>query len=627
MDNYNLDTGKKYIKDIFAKDCFYSIPEYQRPYVWSRDQIIALLDDVHAAFERDDKKEYFIGCMIWNTRRETTSGIDYKCQDILDGQQRFITLYLLHGVIRDLAKASKLKEKVGERLRQEADEYDNIPARNRIVFEVRKDRDFLEEYLLREGGTLHSDALQEIGDDIDQANSIRNMAHALLTMHMWFAEFKAELGEEKFEEFLKGFFNYLGTRVLALYLATPDNLDDAYNLFTVLNSRGMQLQVSDILRAQNLRTIDDDKLRRSYAEKWEQFQNTIDAPFSAFDDFLWALVFIKMKYRSEANKSLQKAYDYMFSTKMLEKGPATFDFVGKYAGHYEKLASGSVNVPAEAGRVMHNLHILLSTLFGNTYMAPLMHYRETFGDHRITDFMVKLDNLMSAAWLVGRRTGQTRNFIMLRKMEETLSAALDKGQDRLQAADLFLESDCLRYDYRDEQANTYMDIQELYDMFDQEKWGGYAGTRINKTRYILLKLDFIHSNINTQLQFDRGNSSLEHLMPQKLSDNWQVNAIDHKDWVHRLGNIVLIDGKKNSSLSNRPYEEKKQIYQGGIENRAHTNILLMNNATWSIDSIKANHSRILGMLRSYYEGNSLQTLLTIKKSNSRPTTTAQQQLL
>lgn len=627
MDNYNLDTGKKYIKDIFAKDCFYSIPEYQRPYVWGRDQIVNLLDDIHATFDRDEKKEYFIGCMIWNTRKEIASNIDFKCQDILDGQQRFISLYLLHGVFRDLSTEPRMKAKVAERLRQEADVYDKIPARNRIVFEIRKDHDFLDEYLLKEGGTLREQELLDIADDVDRSNSIRRMAMAVLTMHSWFKEEAAGMEPEKFQGFLDRFFSYLSNQVLALYLATPDNLDDAYNLFTVLNSRGLQLQVSDILVAQNLRTIEDERIRKTYAERWEQFQNAIDAPFNSFDEFLWALVFIKMKYRSDDNKSLQKAFDFMFDRGVLERGPGTFDFVGKYAQHFEKLATGSVSVPVESGKTFQNLNFLLCTLYGSQYMGPLMHYRELYGDHGLTEFIIKLDNLLSATWLVGKRSGQIRNFIILRKMEEVYKSVLEKGGDRQQAADEFLSSDCLRYDYKDENANTFLNIEELFEALDQEKWGGYAGTRINKTRYILLKLDFILSGINTQLQFEKSNSSLEHLMPQKLSDQWNIIPEEHKQWVHRLGNIVLIDGKKNSSLSNRPYKEKKELYIGTMESRAHTNTVLIRNQSWSIDSITANHQRIMDLLRSYYTGNSFGTLMAIKKANSKITSPAQQQLL
>jgi uncharacterized protein with ParB-like and HNH nuclease domain len=157
MDNNTLVTGKKYIKDIFSPEQFFNIPEYQRPYVWGEEQIVALLEDVSKAMDNDSNKEYFLGCMIWNTRIERTNkNIEYTYQDILDGQQRFITLYLLHGVIRDISTEEKLKENVQKRLVQEADDYNNIPARNRIEFEIRDDKDFLNNYIIQLDGTLDS---------------------------------------------------------------------------------------------------------------------------------------------------------------------------------------------------------------------------------------------------------------------------------------------------------------------------------------------------------------------------------------------------------------------------------------------------------------------------------------
>lgn len=75
MANYTLDTGKKYMKDIFASDCFYNIPEYQRPYVWGDEQINMLLDDLTSAMDQSRSKEYFLGCMIWNTKKVKKNGI------------------------------------------------------------------------------------------------------------------------------------------------------------------------------------------------------------------------------------------------------------------------------------------------------------------------------------------------------------------------------------------------------------------------------------------------------------------------------------------------------------------------------------------------------------------------
>ena len=149
MSSYTLDTGKKYIKDVFSSDSFYNVPEYQRPYVWGKNQVNTLLDDIHKAMERDRDKEYFLGCMVWNTKKSQDGDFVYTCQDILDGQQRFITLYLLHAVLRDLSRSRNLQDKIRTRMRQERDEFDGIPERNRIEFEIRKDKDFLEQYVLK----------------------------------------------------------------------------------------------------------------------------------------------------------------------------------------------------------------------------------------------------------------------------------------------------------------------------------------------------------------------------------------------------------------------------------------------------------------------------------------------
>jgi len=56
-----IKSGKLYIKEIFNK--WYRIPEYQRPYVWGKDQINDLLDDITFAQQNDKNAEYFLGSM------------------------------------------------------------------------------------------------------------------------------------------------------------------------------------------------------------------------------------------------------------------------------------------------------------------------------------------------------------------------------------------------------------------------------------------------------------------------------------------------------------------------------------------------------------------------------------
>jgi uncharacterized protein with ParB-like and HNH nuclease domain len=612
MENYNLDTGKKYVKDIFASDSFYNIPEYQRPYVWDEDQVLTLLEDFSNAKEYDEKKEYFLGCMIWNSKK-ANGQIEYICQDILDGQQRFITLYLLHAVMRDVSANDKLKDKVEERLRQERDEFDEIPERNRIAFEIRDDSEFLEKYVLVPDSTKKSDELKKISNT-HESLSIRNMARALIAMHSWWNDLEKQKGEKEFQKYLEAFFTYVSNKVVTLYLATPDNLDDAYNLFTVLNSRGVQLQVGDILRAQNLRSIEDDGKRKKYAEKWMDFGNNINSPYRSFDEFLWSLVHIKMKYRSDDNLNLAKAFNFMYHREYIKKGIPTFDFVETYMNHYKAITNQEIE-PENTAKLFSNLILILNSVFGSQYLAPLMHYRQCFGDYRILDFLVKLDNLLSVMWLTGKRTVQTRIFIILRKMDELVAEYQGRTQN---AADAFLSGAVLRYDYNDEKASTKIDIEEFFEMIKNEDWGNYAGTRINKTRYLLLKLDLLYGALTTTLQFDRKISSVEHILPRTIENsNWHIDPEFHSQNVHKLGNLVLVDRAKNSSMNNKQYSAKKEIYSHYIETRANTNYVFMNYPEWTQESLLHNQSRVEHLFRYYYEGNSLEAILEYKKTGIR----------
>ncbi len=607
MSSYTLDTDKKYIKDVFSSESFYNIPEYQRPYVWEKNQVLTLLEDLQKAMERDKEKEYFLGCMVWNTKKSEDETCSYTCQDILDGQQRFITLYLLQAVLRDLSKDTRLKNKIQARLRQERDEFDGIPERNRIEFEIRKDKEFLEKYVLPKNGTKDLDSLKKISNAKEQDISVKNMASAIIEISSWFENISNE--DIDYSQYLKDFYTYLCTKVLIIYLSTPNNLDDAYNLFTVLNSRGLQLQASDILRAQNLRQIKSESARKEYAEKWSNYEKAIDEPYHSFDEFLWAIVFIKMKYRSDDNQNLNKAFEFMYKKSLLDRGEGTFKIIERYAEHLKNITSDDI-CNQKVGNFFVNLNYILTRTFGNAYVAPLIHYRECFKDYLIYDFLIKLDNLCSVYWLTGKRNLQSRIFIILRKMDEISK----KGLDYKKLASEFINSPVLDYAYQDEKASTTVCIEDFFDLLYDEPWGDYAGQKINKTRYLLLKIDLLSSNLNSKIYFDKTLSSVEHLMPRKLASNIEnISDIDHKKWVHRLGNIVLIDRKKNSSLSNKNFEQKKTKYKGAIENRANTNFIFMTYDNWNIETIRENHHRIYDLLTTYYLGNSFSTVEQILK--------------
>lgn len=621
MNQKRLDNGKKYVKELFSSAYFYNVPEYQRPYVWSDDQVNTLLDDLSKAYENDNQKEYFLGCMIWNTKPERDKhGKEYPAQDILDGQQRFISLYLLQAVIRDLSNEAVLKRKVMERLVQEEDEYDNIPRRDRILFSIREDSKFLTKYVLEKNGTLDIDALKQIHDNEEMSVSVRNMAGALVTMHAWWKDKKVYCVNKyiDFHEYLTSFYRYLSNNVLILYLATPDNLDDAYNLFTVLNSRGLQLQVGDILKAQNLREISNKEERKEYAQKWTQLEDAIGEPFKSLDAFLWSFIYMKMKYSSDENKSVTLAFEFMYKKGTLKKGKDTIDELCRYVEQYTAIADGELDTK-ETGVFFKNLHFILKNTFGDQYLTPMMLYRLRFHHVHIHDFFIKLDNLLSVAWLSGRRISQTRIFVILRRIDEIYNDWKDgKYASVEEATKDLIESPELRYDYEDERYSAKpINIQDFFDFLDEEKWGSYSGVKINKIKYLLLKTDLILANIRTNLEYNRGRSSVEHLMPRNTK-HWDVDPELHAEWLHRIGNLVLLDRRKNASLSNGSFAKKIDRYQTSFDTRPNTNRVFVKYKDWNIDTIKENHKWMLNLLRKYYTASNYADIQRLQKNQNKP---------
>lgn len=57
-----IKSGKWIIQDVFKQ--WYRIPNYQRPYVWEKDQVIDLLDDISVACKKDSSGDYFLGSLV-----------------------------------------------------------------------------------------------------------------------------------------------------------------------------------------------------------------------------------------------------------------------------------------------------------------------------------------------------------------------------------------------------------------------------------------------------------------------------------------------------------------------------------------------------------------------------------
>ena len=96
-----FDPQKKTIEDLFFEPRFrYKIPKYQRPYSWKKEQLEEFWKLII------NNKSTFIGTVIYNVKPLEKNGI----KEIIDGQQRYLTISILSAALRDsLLEFSKKK--------------------------------------------------------------------------------------------------------------------------------------------------------------------------------------------------------------------------------------------------------------------------------------------------------------------------------------------------------------------------------------------------------------------------------------------------------------------------------------------------------------------------------------
>lgn len=210
------------------------IPSYQRPYVWSDMEVKKLLGDFYKAYQRDKESNYYIGTIL---TKETA----YEAE-LIDGQQRFTTLWLIAFVFWTKKSGSNI-EKI---LR-------NPDGKLKMSFEIRTEvTNYLNNLINNRENT--EDAIL----NTNEHPYLENIARALTTIQ--------SLIDEDVQEYqLKDFGNYIYHRVHLIKNTTPDKID-LNKLFSTINSAGVQLEQTDIVKSNLLKYIDEKVL---FGKIWE----------------------------------------------------------------------------------------------------------------------------------------------------------------------------------------------------------------------------------------------------------------------------------------------------------------------------------------------------------------------
>lgn len=114
MSNGTIEADKRILQKIFSEDFWFVVPEYQRPYVWQKDNIEELIEDLYYAFENKEDSDYFLGSLVL----KRTENKEFNEYEVLDGQQRLTTFFMMIAVLRDLLDEEDYKSTMKEMIYQ-----------------------------------------------------------------------------------------------------------------------------------------------------------------------------------------------------------------------------------------------------------------------------------------------------------------------------------------------------------------------------------------------------------------------------------------------------------------------------------------------------------------------------
>lgn len=495
----------------------YCIPVFQRDYAWTEEQCTKLFEDIVMAYKKD--RPHFCGSFVYaplGSKKHIDSYI------IIDGQQRFTTLYILIKALADSAVDDRDKEALQRYLYNE-DKFDRygLDEKNKLKLKpVKTDNDQL---LLLMSGKI---------EQMDKSRRGIIYHNYMLFMQL----IKSFLDESTANSVLM-----INDGIEKLICADIrlDTDDNAQEIFERINSTGIKLGLADLIRNYILMTDTDQE--RLYEEYWLTVQNLL--PDKLLDNFF--IDYLNMKSdgfvkESEAYKSFKQVYleGKYDNEKMLQE-------ILHYAKQYCAFCYGSSGFDAEVNKALAGLRKLKQT----TVYLFLFRVFDDYENGIITQNELARVLKMLLSYSIRRLVCEIGSNT-LRGLYKTLYGRVFEQKEN---KNTYYDS-LVSFFLQQTSKNTIPSDNEFLTALQEKNL--YSKNALCK--YLLCAIE----NQGKET-LDTENLSIEHIMPQNknlsmswqkmLGENWQSV---HEKYLHTLGNLTLTG--YNSELGDKPFEKKKE---------------------------------------------------------------------
>ena len=482
----------------------YVVPLFQRSYSWTKKEWDILWNDICDLYEMENPRVHFFGSIVNMPATSVPEGVAKFL--LIDGQQRLTTVFILLSILKDLALEGR-KERLSDEIKntlllnQYKDGYDHYK-----MMPTQVDRNAFLKVIEGQG--------HEADGQIGQA---------------WkYLEKKVRTSNFDIENIKK-----ILTQKFSVVSITLDTDDNPYLVFESLNAKGRSLSQADLIKNYFFMRIHVSKQDEIYSKLWEPMQNNLRDDLSEF------IRHYMMRHGGNVRQT-----DVYYALKDEVSPDNTIDYLNslnEYSMYYRNMKYPE-NISDKDLRVRFER---LNRIEVTTAYPLILYVYGEFAHNNISkeqfcEVIDVIENYLIRRFVCDYKTntlnktfGAAYAFISKYKSDEIVNAVKE-----------YLST------------KGYPKDSEFTERFMTTKLYG-GGDRQQKTKFILASLEksFEHKEI---VQMD--NLTIEHVMPQTLSDWWVDYLGDdafsiHDIWLHTIGNLTLT--AYNSDLSNKSYIQKR----------------------------------------------------------------------
>lgn len=520
---------------FFNGDTQFIVPLYQRMYSWKEEQCKRLWDDI-VFLTKNNKSGHFIGSIVCVVEKTSISGTSKFL--VIDGQQRLTTLTILLTALRDHLSAQGIKSSITRKFLKNDTENEADLYKLALTY---NDRDVLIDLI--ENAPL---------------DSVQNSR--ILDAYNFFAKqiSSSDLTQEQIEG------SIAKLQIVNIILDAADN---PQSIFESLNSTGLDLSQSDLIRNFILMGLSNAEQSDLYKNKWMPTEKLFnyDKQSELMDKFFRDYITMKISRIPKEGEVYEEFKKYYRSINV-----ANLDLcqdIYEYAKCYTNIVFSKSN-DAEFNDIFADIRLLRMEVA----YPFLMYIYNDYNKNKISreEFVHILR--LTESYVFRRAICE----IPTNSLNKTFAVMKNKINDEdyvnsIEANYVLLDS-YKEFPKNDEFMQRFVE-KDIYHMRTRQ--------------YILFKLE----RFDNKEKLDLGTFTIEHVMPENenlrygwkeaLGENWQEI---HTQYLHTIGNLTLT--AYNSEMSDRPFQEKLTMKGGFADTGLRLNSYIRNQTEWNADKIQ-----------------------------------------